>query len=268
MVALSRIVLTGFVGSLIPLATLPAQGDPGAPPTKSERTQPQDPTRQDPSRTDSPQGANRADQFLASWLLIGNDNEIALAQYAIGKAKSDEVKRFAEMMVTDHKKLSDKLQPFAGPRLDADPTKRPEDASGQRPKGSGTGKEGEIPSRTGEMPPPTGKDGDATGMTGAAPLNHVALVRELGHKCLANAKRELDQKQGAEFDRCYMGMQLAAHAGMLTMLEVFPSHASDKLRATLEEGKSAVQSHLEHAKQIAKSLEAKPGTSEIPDRKK
>ena len=215
-----------------------------------------------------PQAGVRADNFLASWLMVENDNEIALAQYAVGKAKSDEVKRFAEMMIADHKKISDKFQPFAG--TGAYPTdafrkddmgKRPEDSSGKRPDATGQRPEDAAGQR---------KDTSiAGGAGGPEALNHVELVRELGHKCLANAKRELDQKQGAEFDRCYMGMQIAAHAMVLTMLEVFPSHASDRLRATLEEGKATVQSHFDHAKQIVKTLETSaPSAGDALERKK
>ena len=229
--ALPLVAITSF-------GALSAQNDP----TKPEDKLPQQ------GQMDKTQ--SRGDTFLATWVAVANDNEIALAQYALGKTQNNEVKQFAQMMLDDHRKLATKLQQLGT-------------GSGTvRDVGMDHGKT-ERPGDTNRPVDASGKKGDATledrTLSGGIPgehLDHVALIRELGSKCLENSKRELDQKSGAEFDRCYMGMQIGGHMGMLTMLDVFPKHASEPLKRTLEEGKTTVKSHLEHAKDVAKKMES------------
>jgi predicted outer membrane protein len=86
-------------------------------------------------------------------------------------------------------------------------------------------------------------------------INFIALKRELGEKCLATAKRELEQKKGAEFDQCYMFQQVMMHHHAKDTMEVFKNHASPELRQLIEEGLETVEMHLEHAKKLAKKVD-------------
>lgn len=62
--------------------------------------------------------------YLANCLLIHNQGEIAINQFAEGKSQNDEVKQFAQQMVRDHQQLSQKLERVAGSNRQArqDPT--------------------------------------------------------------------------------------------------------------------------------------------------
>ena len=53
------------------------------------------------------------DHQLASCIAIANQTEVAIAKMAEEKAKSKDVKEFAQMLVKDHKAFLQKLQKFA-----------------------------------------------------------------------------------------------------------------------------------------------------------
>src|SRR5262249_26367643 len=61
------------------------------------------------------------DEFIATCLLIGNQEEVALAQEALGRAQNQNVKQFAQMLINDHQQAIQKLQQHArkGMGLDA-----------------------------------------------------------------------------------------------------------------------------------------------------
>jgi len=223
----------------------------------------QDPPTTPPNRTQQPTSSttrNEADQVLASWVMLENNNEIALAQIAQTRAQNPEVKQFAEMMVKDHGEFGRKLQRFT--------SIAPEDAgpghqtgkAGDTTRGTDTGRGTEVGRGTDTGTGRTGTDrgnptgaAEASGQRGmAGGIDHVALLQELGRKHLETAKQELMQKQGADFDLCYMTMQIGAHAKVLDQLQVFPKYASPELRGVFETGQQTVRHHLEKAKTLAK----------------
>ena len=67
-------------------------------------------------------------------------------------------------------------------------------------------------------------------------LDHVALLKELGRECLSSSRRALEEKQGADFDRCYVVMAIGAHMKANDAMTVFQRHASDGL--AIEIGKA------------------------------
>lgn len=65
--------------------------------------------------TDSP-----LDVQLASCLLIGNQKEVAISQFASERSKNEKVKEFAKQMIKDHTQAITMLQRFAGPDASKD----------------------------------------------------------------------------------------------------------------------------------------------------
>jgi predicted outer membrane protein len=211
-----------------PDSTRPPTGQESQDKTGQDKTQ--DPTRAtSPSSTGSPE-AKQTDGFLATWLVVGNNNEVALAQLAQTKATDPEVKQFAQKMIEDHKQMAQKLQPFAS-------------------SVSGTA--------TGALDKPAAGSPQNASFERMGGFDHVGLIQDLGQQCLQSAKRELEQKQGAEFDRCFMGMAVGAHMKANDMLTVFQQHASSSLKPVLSEGQKTVATHLQHAKDLAKKMETK-----------
>ena len=194
-------------------------------------------------------------------VLTANNNDIALARLAAQRASSDEVKQFAQKFIQDHTELATKLQPLAGSEVGGLPgANRPGDhvGSGER-KGERSGERGgeSTGESTGETNRPgsvgSGRPTDASARTNE--FDHVSLFRELNAKCLETATRKLSAKSGADFDACYMQMEVYSHTHAVDALTVFSKHASPQLRSTLESAKSSMQAHLDHAEQISKTLD-------------
>ena len=55
------------------------------------------------------------EQHLAACLIIDNQGQVALAEFAQEQSQNDEVKQFAQQMVQEHTECISKLQQFAGP---------------------------------------------------------------------------------------------------------------------------------------------------------
>jgi predicted outer membrane protein len=169
-----------------------------------------------------------ADWQIAEWLIVDNQGEIALAEKAEQAASDDDVKEFAQNVLDDHHKFLQKLQRQVG-----------------------------ATNRGGQPTVRQGQGAAAAARSAVQGLDIVAVKQQLGEECRKSALHELGQKNGAEFDKCYMGMQIGMHMQMLDALKVFSRYASPELDRLIEEGQDTTQEHLERAKHIMASLEGK-----------
>lgn len=199
------------------------------------------------------QGASSVDQQLASWLLVDNRGEIQLARLAQERASSDDVKEFAKKVIDDHSKLVEELQQFAGLGRGMPQENSEYETANDGGRLSQTNTRGNQQYR---------QSYTASGRGNQQPggLNLVRLKQQLGQQCLASAERELEQKDGAEFDKCYIGMQIAKHMEMLDTLRVFSRYASPQLDELIEQAEPTTQDHLEHAMHLIKQLEKENGS--------
>jgi len=248
--------------ALLPMGLLTAQADPARP---SKPTNP--PAATAPAAGDQSQGQNQrssaeGDAILATWLVVGNENEIALARLALQRAQSPEVKEFAQKLVTEHGQFVQKLQPFVGANRIGSGAgtggRSVGESGGIGTNGRSDGNDrGNDKSGTADRSG-TGQPADASGTRSNSPmgsLDHAALIRDLGRKCLESETQLLGEKSGAEFDRAFASMQVYAHVRSQDMLEVFGNYATDRLRPILAEGQRTVKSHLEAAKALCKATE-------------
>jgi predicted outer membrane protein len=171
------------------------------------------------------EGVHLTDEQLANWLLVDNRAEIQLARIAQERASCEEVQDFAKRMIDDHAEMVEKLQRFAS-----------------------TGRNSHAATQNGQQ---------AAGQGGE--LNFVRLKQQLGQQCVTSAERELEEKEGEEFDKCFMGMQIGLHMHMLDTLKVFSRYASPQLDEVIEDGEQATQEHLDKAKELMKDHEGKEG---------
>jgi len=174
----------------------------------------------------------KLDDHIAACLTLANQNEIAIAKIAEEKSSNQEVKSFAQQMEQDHTKFMSQLTKFGGNEF------RNRDTSARAETSA------------------TPRNTDAT-KNESQDQGHMQIKRELADECLTSVRRELGQKSGQEFDDCYVGMQIAAHMGMVNELKVLERHASPELAAVLKEGQATAQKHLDHAKQLMKNLAKK-----------
>jgi predicted outer membrane protein len=206
--------------------------------------------QQDPAQTriankpimPSTQGAGSADHIFAGCLIVDNQGEVALGKLAEQKAKDNDVKQFAQRMVQDHTQFMQELEKFAGQQGATNESRVGENRTGPE-TGATTATTDRVPT------------GSTTQAMGNEHINIVQLKQEIGQKCLEMARQDLDQKQGTEFDKCYIGSQIPMHMEVLATLEVFRNQASPELASVLDKGIQTTKSHLDEAKKIAKSLE-------------
>jgi predicted outer membrane protein len=232
----------------------PQQQPPNPNPNNPSPTNPKDP-QTDPSRRTGTEGraatSDRSnDDLLATWLLIENRNAVQIAEFAQQRAQNPDVKQFAQKMAENHRQFVQKLQGFSQWRGDTGDMRRPgtepsrEGVAGREPATGHEGREGGAYGRE------AGGDRESMGK-----VEPIALVQELGRQCLETARKELTQKSGAEFDKCFVGMALGGHMKANDVLTVFGKHASGELKNVISEEQKTVQADLERAKDLAKKLD-------------
>ncbi|MEX0712322.1 MAG: DUF4142 domain-containing protein [Pirellulales bacterium] len=222
--------------------------------------------RQQAARAQAGRGqqAGQLDPMLIAWLEIGNQGEIALAEFAQQRAQSDEVKQFARQMIEDHQQFLDQLRQgtaAAGGNRQK-PGARGAESPQERLNAQGQANRQEAALQAGRQNP-QGQARAAAGQqlvgTGAMDSQLIQLKRQIGQQHVASLQRELEEKSEQEFDRCYLGQQVLAHIEMLDTLKVFQQQASPELKQTLAQGQQTTQQHLEHAKELLKQVEEQSG---------
>jgi hypothetical protein len=144
-------------------------------------------------------------------------------------------------------------QPNAAParREAGTPAAQPRSGAEKQPNNQPANRNPQNPPVAGQSPP-TRVDQQGTS---AQAIDLAQVKQEIGRQCVETFKKELSQKKGKDFDKCYMGQQVGAHLHMGDTLMVMKDYASPQLRAVIEEGEKTAQEHLDHAKQIMKDLE-------------
>lgn len=210
--------LVGALGCLVATAAW-AQETPRAEGPASDRA----------AAKDAHQADAAFDAFVRHCVALANENEIELAQFAQQKSRSPAVQQFTKRMIEDHGRL---LHEVNGEHRSAN---APRDAA--REPG---GREARA-DHAGQLP---------------APYQTLARIDEqIAQRCLQSAKQELGSKQGAEFDKCFFGMQVFLHRGMADKLQVLQQYASPELAQTLQEGLKTTQEHAQLAEQMLEQAE-------------
>jgi predicted outer membrane protein len=164
--------------------------------------------------------ASTSDQEIAAKIYGFCHNEVELAKFAQSRAKSQDAKEFVDMMIKDHTPDCEAYAKFAGNLI----------SHGRQ----------------------------AAGQPQGGRANWVSIHNELAQQCLQSTQKELSQKEGAEFDQCFMTQQAVSHHIMKDSLTVLRKHASPQLAQQIDNSLEVVNAHLEQAKEIAKKLEDRP----------
>jgi len=226
-----------------------------------------------------------SDHFLATSIAIANQKEVTIAKLAEEKAKNKEVKEFANMLVKDHQNFLQKLsrytpeatqEGFLNDREETTGADR-RTSSSQREGQSNAQREGQSNAQRDAQPnaqrdgqnrvqPAGGEVKNANsqirqtggvqnaGAEAGRPLDMVQLQKEIAEECIRSSKRTMDKKDGAEFDECFVGFQIVAHAEMKDKLVVFQRHASGELGQIIADGISTTEKHLKRAEDLMKDI--------------
>lgn len=77
-------------------------------------------------------------------------------------------------------------------------------------------------------------------------LNWTAIHQEIANQSLAGTKEELSRYEGIEFDKAFLGHQLAAHLKAATELKVLKRHASSQLGSEIDNAIATTEEHIKH----------------------
>lgn len=211
------------------------------------------------------------DQLMASCVAVGNQEEIAIAEFARQKSQNEDVKKFVEMMITDHHTYLLKLRKFAPEATQPGyiPSNTKEAAKARGLKGIIQQTGAAVAAAVSDDAKDDAKkvenaddkddakvetaDSKETGDSGKHSI-FAQMERELAAECLALTKAKLGEKSGAEFDQCFIGQQIGAHMAMKAKLTVFQRHASPELAKVFAEGLKTTEHHLAKAEDLAKEL--------------
>lgn len=202
-------------------------------------------------RTANAPAGNDLNQKIAVCLVLGNQEEVALAQLAQKHSQNEQVKKFAQQMIDHHQQAISKIEKAA-----------PEVASlNLGLQGGATGVSAASPGPTGVRTASAEEPVASTAPQAVHDPRGVQLVQAVKQECLNLTQQELTEKQGIEFDKAYIGQQVGAHLGMLAELRGSKNFASGQLQQVIAEGEQMTQKHLTEAKQIMSQLKDQQGSS-------
>ncbi|BBO34258.1 DUF4142 domain-containing protein [Lacipirellula parvula] len=164
---------------------------------------------------------------IAACMLLGNQEEIALAQFAEQHAEHADVKEFAKALVAAHTNAVASIKKAA-----------PEVADLQLTAGKG--------------------------VTSDLKSQHhqaLAMLQQVKSECLALTEKELGEYKGNEFDQAFIGQQVGAHIGMLAQLRGSKNFASPELQKVISEGEKTTEAHMAAAKKIMSQLKTNASTT-------
>jgi predicted outer membrane protein len=96
--------------------------------------------------------------------------------------------------------------------------------------------------------------GVASSAAGGAVQQLGQLEQQILDRKMQLTKEDLQQKQGAEFDKCFVGIAIPAHVHMVAELEVLEKQGG-QLAQIAQQARPIAQQHLDQAKQLIKQLE-------------
>jgi predicted outer membrane protein len=161
------------------------------------------------------------DQAFAKCLVIANQEQVAMSRFAKEKATNEEVKEFAATLEKEHQDCVKQLKELS-------------------------------PQSEGNTNAATGTNADSNSTS----VDFVQLQQEISAQCMKDGQEYLSKKKGTKFDECFVGMQIAKHAGMHSTLTVLQRHATGKLQAVIKDGLEMNSKHMEAAVALMDRLAA------------
>jgi predicted outer membrane protein len=228
-------------------------------------------------------GANKqVEQFVAGCLLAKNQAEIKLSKLAEQQSQNPQVKELAQMMIRDHQQLVDKLQQHVGTQTGAaraggtaESTRLSAQSRDTADRSATTGETDPLSDRSEAGTPDattrgigtettTGRSlaGTPGGESANAGIQQLTQIeKQIVDRQTEAARQELEQKEGAEFDKCFVGMVIGAHVNQNAALEVLGQQNLGQVSQLAQEAQPKVQQHLDHAKQLMKQLEGQTAST-------
>lgn len=216
-----------------------------------------------PSQMTPEQMKQHWQQNVARCLLLDNQGEVLINEFALERIQSPEVRQFAQTMVKDHNEMINKLQRFVpnAPTTDA-VNKRISAIRMQLKSEKGTmpvTTDTDENNRRTEVPSPSmNGDREKMLMEGKNFMQLIpALQQTMAENCVAYTEAELSQMDKDMFDKAFMGQQIFNHVDALAKLRAMETFAPANVKPVVQQAIPIVQHHLDDARNICKQLENK-----------
>jgi predicted outer membrane protein len=200
------------------LATLLAAGSLSAQQELPGQTQDNTPRANQSSPVEMPLSK---EQVFAKCLAIANQEQVAIAKFAKEKSMNEEVKALATTLEKAHLECLDELKVLAS-----------KEAVGRK----GT-----------NLTPPAAS-------TIMHAVDFLQMHQEMSDQCLKDSKEMLSKKEGADFDACFIGMEIAKHSMMHSSLTVLQRHTTGELQGFIKASLAKNDEHLKAATSLMEKL--------------
>lgn len=200
--------------------------------------------------------ATHLQRHLAECFMLHNQSEINLAKFALDHSENAKVKEFAQVLIKDHEKFAATLTPFLQTNETA-----PAPASTTTTVPATTTREA-IREKAAEAAPAVVErvsNGRVDVKLGYRGQNHFhdqmyQIEKEATEKCEVMARNLLSDQKGANFDKCFIGMEVGSHIGMLSYLQAAEAHTTGDFQKVLQNQAEMVSKHYEHAMSLHHEL--------------
>lgn len=209
------------------------------------------------------------DQEVVSFLVQTNRDEISQARVALATTKNDEVRQFAQKMITEHSQALTKVQAI-GKRLgytasDTLPAAQPSDSSWDSTASQGnrdstivrdsnrTVRDSSMTpvrdsNRTSNEPYPRNSDSASTAADSGSRMMHDSAKTEM--------QDHTGMKMGGTGDATYIDNQVVAHQQVLKKLQTLTTGLNDnELKKYVADTRGVVQTHLKEARRLQSRLQ-------------
>jgi predicted outer membrane protein len=237
------------------------------------QTPPREPQKQEPTTSTNPSAMDRPMvEFMAAKLTLCNNGAIEAAKWAQSKASNADVKQFADMLAKEHAQANEKLRPFIGTyanMLQASPSARDVSAATPETKAEPADRANREPAVADKAQPTQEKAVVETShrVGDAATLQQLFKISKDAHEIhAAKCKEMVSSYTGADFDKAFLGAQVAGHVILLSELKALEKNSTGQFQTAVREMATNVDEHLKHAQSLCKKMEAAPktGTESTP----
>ncbi len=191
------------------------------------------PTEESTNRQQSLSSEQTKNQTFTKCLIIANQEQVLLSRFVKDKLTNEEVKQFAIQLEKDHQACIEKLN---GLSADAGTANSANNANKVRTVSTASANK-------------------------ATNIDFLELQQEIATQCLKDTQEYLGQKKGTDFDRCFVALQIAKHAGMKSTLTVLQRHTTGKVQGVIKEGLESNTQHMQSAVQLMEQLAAQDASA-------
>jgi predicted outer membrane protein len=200
------------------------------------------------------QHAGELENHVAATMLLANKAQVKLNEKIKDKLESDDVRKFAEKMIEEHRAGAEKMEQHApqAARMEIDLDADRDDQQARQP--GQPGQPGQLgqqrqPGQTGQLGQQQTQLGQQSDQLQEQLLDIEKRAFEEGISMFLS---EVEDKDGDKLDKAYLSQQVAAHMAMCARLSAVEGHVSGELNQIVQDSKDKVKSHLEKAKELLK----------------